>query len=294
MPHLPAAMTVAVLLGTIDALLIPSEEELDELKTLTSFAFDDAGGLAASSMRAKELFRLAAQMTEDSWLTTGHEGEQALKLKFNASKAIQAKVQARCAGKEGDCIWRLKDSLLCQLLQLAGVNDAFGSLHNLEKIIMAMLGSTGDIGVDWKARAALIARWKDPIRASTALKASPFADMKNRVLATPRLKSLVNKTCIDLALLRPGCQSMASEAIFCEALAQGSTVAVATGAPHKVIVSKLEELLRESWPQFGQKRHTGANRSRPRKDNEQEVLLVSQQDSEQAAMEKQAELREAE
>merc|ERR1719188_434964 len=220
-------------------------------------------------MRAKELFRLAAQMTEDSWLTTGHEGEQALKLKFNASKAIQAKVQARCAGKEGDCIWRLKDSLLCQLLQLAGVNDAFGSLHNLEKIIMAMLGSTGDTGVDWKA--------------STALKASPFADMKNRVLATPRLKSLVNKTCIDLALLRPGCQSMASEAIFCEALAQGSTVAVATGAPHKVIVSKLEELLRESWPQFGQKRHTGANRSRPRKDNEQEVLLVSQQDSEQAA-----------
>lgn len=203
------------------------------------------GALDHTSARVQKLFTLAARMTEDNWLRGGGEGAQALKARFVKSSVVRAKVAERCQGAaEGaDCAWRQEDALLCELLQLAGGGGGLGDLKILENAIVAHAGSTGYLGVDWTGRAAMIARWKDQIRVPKPPGAAEFSGMRRRALANRYLERLVNRTCQDLASLRPRCRADAEDALFCEALAQASTVAVGTDSGHKVVLAKMEDLV---------------------------------------------------
>lgn len=202
------------------------------------------GALAGMPARARSLFTLAAQMTEANWRREGGEGEQALKARFVASKVIQAKVAERCPGAPGerDCAWKQADALLCQLLQLVGDRGGLGSLQVLGNAITAHAGSSGNHGVDWAARAAMIARWRDQARVPKLLGGTPFGEMRLRVIAGRYLDRLVNRTCLDLSQFRPECRAVAQDALFCEALAQASTVVVGTDSGHKMVLAKMEEL----------------------------------------------------
>lgn len=203
------------------------------------------GAFGLMSARAQQLFALAARMTEENWLRGGGEGAQALKARFVTSSVVRAKVAERCqgAGEGADCAWRQEDALLCELLQLAGAGGGLGDLKILENAVVAHAGSTGYLGVDWTARAAMIARWKDQVGVPQPPGAADFSGMKRRALANRHLERLVNRTCRDLASLRPRCQADAEDALFCEALAQASTVAVGTDAGHKVVLAKMEDLV---------------------------------------------------
>jgi len=194
--------------------------------------------------RAQALFTLAAQMTEANWRFEGGEGEQALKARFVTSKVIQAKVAERCPGEpeEGDCAWKQADALLCQLLQLVGDRGGFGDLQVLENAITANAASSGNHGVDWAARAAMIARWRDQARVPKLLGSTEFGEMRQRVIAGRYVDRLVNRTCLDLSQFRPECRSVAQDALFCEALAQASTVVVGSDSGHKMVLAKMEEL----------------------------------------------------
>lgn len=257
----------------------------------------DGNMLSGMTERVQVMFRLAVEMTEDNWVRTGGEGAQALKKLFSLNKAVKAKVAERCANKAGDCSWKQKDALMCELLLLVGGSDTgLGDPRILENALVAHAGSTGPVGVDWTARAAMIAKWKEQVRVPRVKGSSEFAEMKQRVLSHRYFQKLVNRTCLDLDRYRPDCRPIARDALFCEAAAQASTIAVGTDAGHKIIMSRMEKQLPQAQMLLGTSpltRQPASSLDHQGMEEDRNSIEEAQEEWEQRARERQQDLDEA-
>jgi len=190
----------------------------------------------------QEALRRGALMTEERWRTGGPELAQGLKEKFRKLPVTQNTAMSRCGNLTGDerseCLWKQYDGLLCEQLDVLGLQSKLGSMRKIETMLMSTVSSTSFYGLDWRIRAAMIARWREPSwHHKGRLTEGEFNLLRTNVMSTPTFQDLVRQTCEGLDGVRPHCRESARRGLFCDALTQ--TVAAVRSAAE--IAGLLEE-----------------------------------------------------
>ncbi|CAK0804377.1 unnamed protein product [Prorocentrum cordatum] len=165
-------------------------------------------------------------MTERRWRASGSEMFRGLKEKFTQLPSTQRTASFRCSSKSDDnldCTWRQYDALLCEGLELAGMQNNLGNMKMVQAMMMSYVQSSLNYGLDWKARAGMIAKWRDPgWHARGRLDEREFNLVKASIISKPAFQKVVNTTCEGLDGVRPHCREFAPRALFCDALGQAA------------------------------------------------------------------------
>lgn len=215
-----------------------ASEELPDLSELIK----SHGSLELEGREAQlaEKLRSGAKMTPERWSQIGPEPTQALKVEFQKNGRVKRVVEKRCGTERLECTLKQLDSLMYPAVEIAAAEGKFGDLAVLGSMVKSTLASSWFYGVDWYARAALIAKWRDPEWLAEDSSSDAFNTMKAEISSSTKLKELVGLTCDALDSVRPNCRQFAPRALFSQALAN----AAAGLKSSKTVVPMLEEALR--------------------------------------------------